>query len=147
MAKKEVKKRSITSRKGKFAKDKAGVTKIRAKARMSYGKKIEEIIINLWKEYKSASKIGEVLRDQYAIGDVREVLGKKLGEFLYEKKLLTYPEDLKNLVEKAKRIKKHIEVHKQDKHSKHRLEVISGRIKRLGDYYFEKGKISERPKI
>jgi ribosomal protein S15P/S13E len=40
-----------------------------------------------------------------------------------------------------------MEVHKQDKHSKHRYEIVLSKIKRLSDYYIREGVISERPSV
>ena len=50
-----------------------------------------------------------------------------------------YPEDLKALIKRALRLRKHLEVHKKDKHNRRGLQLIEAKIWRLSNYYKEKG--------
>ncbi|HIQ51050.1 MAG TPA: 30S ribosomal protein S15, partial [Nautiliaceae bacterium] len=86
---------------------------------------VEKIIEKLAKEGKTASQIGAILRDQYGIYDVKEVLGKKLVKYLREKNLyFQIPEDLRALFKRYLIVEKHLLVHKKDKHSKRGLRII-----------------------
>jgi len=101
---------------------------------------VEKIIEKLAKEGKTASQIGAILRDQYGIYDVKEVLGKKLVKYLREKNLyFQIPEDLRALFKRYLIVEKHLLVHKKDKHSKRGLRIIESKIRRLINYYKEKG--------
>ena len=52
---------------------------------------------------------------------------------------MKYPEDLKALIKKALNLRKHLEVHKKDKHNMRGLQLIEAKIWRLSNYYKEKG--------
>jgi small subunit ribosomal protein S15 len=107
--------------------------------------KVEEIIVDLAKQGKTTSEIGAILRDQYGIYDVRLVIGKKLKQFLKEKGIYSQiPEDLKALFKRYLIVEKHLSVHKKDKHSKRGLRIIESKIKRLINYYKEKGELDPK---
>ena len=102
--------------------------------------KVEKIILDMVKEGKSLAEIGSILRDQYGIFDVREVLGTKLKRFLEKKGIKQrIPDDLKALFRRYLIVRKHLLVHKKDKHSKRGLMIIESKIKRLIKYYKRKG--------
>lgn len=101
---------------------------------------VEKLVIKLAKEGNTPSKIGIILRDQYGIPDVKQITGKKILKILKENNLVPeIPEDLLNLMKKAVKIKKHLEIHKKDHHSKRGLIITESKIKRLVDYYKRKG--------
>ncbi len=105
-------------------------------------KEVENLILKLRKEGKSNAEIGLILRDSYGIPDIRAVLGKKLSNFLEEKgEKEEIPEDLKNLLKKAVKIKKHLELNKKDIHNKRNLQLVESKIRRLAKYYIKKGKL------
>ncbi len=107
--------------------------------------KVEQIILDLAKQGKTASEIGIILRDQYGIYDVREVIGMKLKKFLKEKGVYSeIPEDLKALFKRYLIVEKHLSLHKKDKHSKRGLRIIESKIKRLINYYKEKGELDPK---
>merc|ERR1739838_714664 len=63
---------------------------------------IEAEIIHLSKRGNGASVIGKILRDNYGIGIVKDVLGMNLMQFLKKHNATPLiPEDLNALVEKA----------------------------------------------
>ena len=100
-------------------------------------KKVEE----LKRQGLSTAMIGTILRDQYSVTGVKEVLGKKLSLVVEELNLQPkYPEDLTNLVRKAMHLRQHLEENKKDLHSKRGLQLIEAKIRRLVKYYKKKGK-------
>ena len=105
-------------------------------------KEVEDLIIKLASEDVKPSMIGLVLRDKYAVPSVKAVCGKSIGKILEEKKMsLSIPEDLQSLVEKAKKLKKHMEFNTRDVHNKRGLLLIESKIRRLSTYYKNTGKI------
>ena len=97
---------------------------------------IKEIIIKLYKEGKSMSVIGVILRDQYGVPSVKVVVGKSIKQILADEGLLgKWPEDLMNLMRKAVRLRKHLEENKMDKHNKRALQLTESKIRRLVKYY------------
>jgi len=98
--------------------------------------KIEE----LRRQGQSTAMIGVILRDQYGIPIVKEVLGTKMTTIVDELNLTPkYPEDLVNLVKKAFNLRRHLEDNKKDLHSKRGLQLIESKIRRLVKYYKKKG--------
>lgn len=101
---------------------------------------VEKKILELYNEGLEPSKIGMVLRDRYGIPSVKQVTGKRLVKILKDSGVsLKYPEDLKALIKKALRLRKHLEVHKKDLHNRRSLQLIEAKIWRLSSYYREKG--------
>lgn len=99
-------------------------------------KKIEE----LRRQGLSTAMIGVILRDQYGIPNVREVLGKKMNDIVDELNLSPkYPEDLVNLVAQAANLRRHLEENRKDLHSKRGLQLIESKIRRLVKFYKKKG--------
>lgn len=105
-------------------------------------KRVEEIIIDLAKRGMSPSMIGLVLRDQYGIPDVKLLTGKKITEILEKHGLKSeIPEDLMNLFKKAVNLRKHLSLHRKDRHNKRGLQLIEAKIHRLIKYYKREGKL------
>ncbi len=103
---------------------------------------VEDIIVKLAKRGEPPSKIGIILRDQYGIPLSRYVTGKKLTKTLEEKGIrYDIPEDLMNLIRKAVRIDKHRQLHKKDMVAKRAQQLVEAKIRRLVDYYKQKGKL------
>ena len=101
---------------------------------------VEAFIIKLAKEGHSLSSIGTILRDQYAIPLVKPITGKSISDTLRAADLLpSMPEDLANLIEKAKSLGVHIEKNKKDLHNKRSMQVIEARIHKLSRYYKREG--------
>jgi small subunit ribosomal protein S15 len=53
------------------------------------------------------------------------------------------PEDLIDLMKRATLVRKHLESHKRDKHSRRGLDLIESKIKRLIKYYKRKKLIAK----
>ena len=107
-------------------------------------REVEAKIIELAKAGKSASEIGILLRDQYAVPDIKIATGKKLNKILSENNLLPeLPEDLRNLIQRALKIRDHLEVHKKDYSNKRNLQLTESKIRRLTKYYKSTNRIPE----
>ncbi|HQD25368.1 MULTISPECIES: 30S ribosomal protein S15 [Methanoculleus] len=103
---------------------------------------IEKIIIDLRKDGLSASQIGLVLRDRYAVPDVKLATGKRITEILREKGLESeIPEDLRDLMRKALRMRKHLAENKKDKLNARQLQVAESKVRRLVKYYTKSGRL------
>jgi small subunit ribosomal protein S13e len=82
------------------------------------------------------SKIGVTLRDQFGVGQVKNVTGSKIVRILKANGLApSIPEDLYCLIQKALNVRKHLERSRRDKDAKFRLILIESRIHRLARYY------------
>jgi len=101
---------------------------------------VEALVIKLAKEGNSPSRIGTILRDQYAIPLVKPITGKTITEILKEAELApTIPEDLGNLLKKAARLAVHLEKNRKDLHNKRALQLIEAKIHKLSKYYKREG--------
>lgn len=97
---------------------------------------VEELVVSLYRKGYSPSMIGIILRDQYGIPLVKAVTGKSVTQILRERGLAPeIPEDLSNLIKRALRIRRHLEEHPKDYHSKRGLQLIESKIHRLAKYY------------
>ena len=100
----------------------------------------EVTFVSLAKKGYPPSTIGVILRDQYGIPLVKMITGKKIVQILREHGLAPeIPEDLYNLIKRAARIRRHLEEHPKDYHSKRGLQLVESKIHRLVKYYKRKG--------
>ncbi|MEM3626588.1 MAG: 30S ribosomal protein S15 [Candidatus Bathyarchaeia archaeon] len=101
---------------------------------------VEALIIKLAKEGNTPSRIGTILRDQYAIPLVKPITGKTITEILKNAGLApTIPEDLAHLLKKAEDLVTHLERNKKDLHNKRALQLIEAKIHKLSKYYKREG--------
>ncbi len=102
---------------------------------------IENLVIEKAQEGLGSAQIGLILRDAYAIPSVKKICGKSITRLLVENDLGSkMPEDFLNLVRRASNLRKHLESgNKKDKHSRHGLQLIESKIRRLVKYYRKKG--------
>jgi small subunit ribosomal protein S15 len=101
---------------------------------------VEALIIKLAREGHPPSRIGTILRDQYAIPLVKPITGKTITQVLKEAELaLAVPEDLGNLLKKASRLIAHLEKNKKDLHNKRALQLVEAKIHKLARYYKREG--------
>jgi small subunit ribosomal protein S15 len=108
------------------------------------GKEVELLIAKLYKEGKSASQIGLLLRDTYGIPSVRALAGKSIHAILDEKKLTPeIPDDLQALFKRYALVKKHIDTNKHDETAARGLLITHSKINKLVKYYKRTGKIAE----
>jgi small subunit ribosomal protein S15 len=103
---------------------------------------VSALTIKLGKEGLTASEIGIRLRDEYGIPLVKPIIGKSVSQLLRENKLApALPEDLQNLLERAKRVQTHLETFKSDARNVRSLELIEAKIYRLSKHYKKVGLI------
>jgi small subunit ribosomal protein S15 len=101
---------------------------------------IEERVVELAEQGHDPSVIGMKLRDEGVKGtpipDVTLATGKKITEILDEHDAGSdLPEDLRNLMERAIRLREHMEANPQDHQNKRALQNTESKIRRLVDYY------------
>jgi len=101
---------------------------------------VEALVVKLAKEGQPPSRIGTILRDQYAIPLVKPITGKKVTQILKEAELKpAIPEDLENLLKKATRLVTHLERTGKDLHNKRALQIVEAKIYKLSKYYKREG--------
>ncbi|MEM3874632.1 MAG: 30S ribosomal protein S15 [Candidatus Bathyarchaeia archaeon] len=101
---------------------------------------VEALVIKLAREGHPPSRIGTILRDQYAIPLVKPLTGKTITQILKEAGLApSIPEDLGNLLRKAARLSAHLEKHRKDLHNKRALQLVEAKIHKLARYYKREG--------
>jgi small subunit ribosomal protein S15 len=107
-------------------------------------REVESHVLDLAKGGKNTSQIGMVLRDQYAVPDIKLATGKSVTKILAANNIKTeLPEDLINLIRTALSLRKHLETNKKDLHNKRGLQLTESKIRRLAGYYISTGKIPE----
>jgi len=105
---------------------------------------ISETVVKLAGEGMTMAKIGLVMRDQYAVPNVRLATGKTIREILAEKNIkFEIPEDLQGLMKRAVSLSGHVKANKKDLHNLRGLQLIESRIRRLVKYYKREGVIPE----
>ena len=105
-------------------------------------KAIEKVIMDLRKEGMPSSRIGLILRDRYGVPDVKLITGKRIEQILTEKGMQPgIPQDLRNLIEKALGLRKHLAENKNDLHNKRQLQLTESKVRRLVKYYTGSGKL------
>ncbi len=107
------------------------------------GEEVENQIGELSRRGYVPSMIGMILRDQYGVPLVKQIAGKNLGMILEERGMKPkVPEDLTDLIKRAVSVRKHLEEHPKDEHSRHGLRLVEAKIHRLSKYYKREGSIS-----
>ena len=101
---------------------------------------IEERIVELAEQGHNPSQIGLKLRDEGVKGtpipDVKLATGKKVTEILEENDAEgDLPEDLRNLLKRAVRLREHMDENPQDAQNKRALHNTQSKVRRLVDYY------------
>jgi len=101
---------------------------------------VEALVVKYAKEGYPPSMIGIILRDQHGVPLVKQITGKSITQILKENNLLPeIPEDLANLLERARRMHVHLSKNKSDRYNRHRLQLVEAKIHRLVKYYKRKG--------
>jgi len=101
---------------------------------------VEQRVVELAEAGHSPSEIGMKLRDEGVNGtpvpDVSLATGKKVTEILEEHDAEPeLPEDLRNLMERAVRLREHMDENPGDHQNKRALQNSEAKIRRLVDYY------------
>ena len=107
-------------------------------------REVESHVIELAKQGNSTSEIGMILRDQFAVPDVRLATGKSVSKILEVNNMKSeIPEDLRNLISTALQLRKHIETNTKDLKSKRNLQLTESKIRRLTKYYHREKRLPE----
>ncbi len=101
---------------------------------------IEARVVELAEQGYEPSQIGMKLRDEGVTGtpvpDVKLATGKKVTEILDEHDAGSdLPEDLRNLMERAIRLREHMDENPQDFQNKRALQNTESKVRRLVAYY------------
>lgn len=101
---------------------------------------IESRIVELAQQGHEPSQIGMKLRDEGVKGtpvpNVKLATGKKVGEILAENDASPeIPEDLRSLMERAIRLREHVDANGQDAQNKRALQNTEAKVRRLVNYY------------
>ena len=101
---------------------------------------IESRVVELAEQGYDPSQIGMKLRDEGVTGtpvpDVKLATGKKVTEILEENDATSdIPEDLRNLMKRAVRLREHVQANPQDYQNKRALQNTESKVRRLVDYY------------
>ncbi len=101
---------------------------------------VEERVVELAEQGHDPSQIGIKLRDEGVTGtpvpDVKLATGKKITTILEEHDATPeIPEDLYNLMERAVRLREHVQENPQDYQNKRALQNTESKVRRLVDYY------------
>ena len=101
---------------------------------------IESRVVELAEQGHDPSVIGLKLRDEGVKGvpvpNVKLATGKKVTDILEENDAAPeLPEDLRNLMERAIRLRRHMEENPQDAQNKRALQNTESKIRRLVKYY------------
>ncbi|HLE97538.1 MAG TPA: 30S ribosomal protein S15 [Candidatus Thermoplasmatota archaeon] len=103
---------------------------------------VEETVVKLAREGKTAAYIGLVLRDQYGVPSIRLATGKRMQDILEANGVAPQiPEDLQNLMKRAVMLRGHLDGHPKDLHNARGLHLIESKIRRLAYYYRAQGKL------
>jgi small subunit ribosomal protein S15 len=101
---------------------------------------VEALVIKLAREGNTPSRIGTILRDNYAIPLVRPITGKTITKILKSADLApATPEDLGALLKKAESLAVHYEKNRRDLHNKRALQIIEAKVHKLSRYYKREG--------
>ena len=101
---------------------------------------VEALVVKYAKEGYPPSMIGIILRDQHRVPLVKQITGKSITQILKENNLLPeIPEDLANLLERARRMHVHLSKNRSDRYNRHRLQLVEAKIHRLVKYYKRRG--------
>lgn len=105
-------------------------------------REVESHVLELSKQGKNTSEIGLILRDQYAVPDVKLATRKSISKILESNNIKPeIPEDLRNLIRTALQLKKHIDVNKKDLKNKRNLQLTESKIRRLTKYYHTQNRL------
>jgi len=103
---------------------------------------IVKTIIEMRKTGMSSAEIGLNLRDKHGVPSVKLATGKRVEQILAENGIASeVPEDLRNLIIKALGMRKHLSENKKDVHNKRQLQLTEAKVRRLGRYYVNSGKM------
>ncbi len=103
---------------------------------------VEKLILDLYNQGYSKSRIGTILRDQYGIPSTKLTIKKSISKVLESNNIKEdLPEDLIALYRKAVKLHQHLQKERKDFKSKRAFVILENRIRSLVNYYKRKGKL------
>ncbi|EJW03395.1 hypothetical protein EDEG_02252 [Edhazardia aedis USNM 41457] len=97
---------------------------------------IVDFIVQNAKKGMPPAKIGTLLRDLHAVGNIRNIFGKRLVDVMKANGVApSIPIDLSDLVKNSINIRNHIKNFPKDKSARHHLFLNDSKMYRLGRYY------------
>ena len=101
---------------------------------------VKALIINLAREGKTQSQIGNTLRDVHGVPLVKPIVGYGIRKVLEEAGLAPeIPEDLYNMMVRATRLRRHMDRNPKDCSNKRGMQLTESMIYRVTRYYKRKG--------
>jgi small subunit ribosomal protein S15 len=101
---------------------------------------VKALVINLAREGKSQSQIGNILRDVYGIPLVKSIVGYGILKVLEEAGLANeIPEVLYNLMVRSTKLRRHLERNPKDYANKRGYQLTESMIYKMTRYYKRKG--------
>ncbi len=101
---------------------------------------VKALIINLAREGKTQSQIGNILRDVHGVPLVKPIVGYGVRKVLEEAGLAPeIPEDLYNMMVRATRLRRHVERNPKDYSNKRGMQLTESMIYRVTRYYKRRG--------
>ena len=105
---------------------------------------VKALIINLAREGKPQSLIGNILRDEHGIPLVKPIVGYGIQRVLQEAELAPrIPEDLYNLMVKSTVLRRHLDRNRKDFSNKRGLQISESKIYALTRYYKKRGMLPQ----
>ncbi len=105
---------------------------------------VKALIINLAREGKPQSEIGNILRDEHGIPLVKPIVGYGIQRVLQEAELAPrIPEDLYNLMVNSTKLRRHLDRNRKDFHNKRGLQLSEAKIYALTRYYKRRGMLPQ----
>ena len=105
---------------------------------------VKALIINLAREGKPQSLIGNILRDEHGIPLVKPIVGHGILRVLQDAELAPrIPEDLYNLMVKSTKLRRHLDRNRKDFSNKRGLQLSEAKIYALTRYYKKKGMLPQ----
>jgi len=90
---------------------------------------IENKIVELAKQGLSSAMIGTTLRDTYGIPSTKLIIKQKITEIMKREGVYPeFPEDFRNLVRRALALRRHLDGHPKDLHSRYGLQKMESKM-------------------
>ena len=97
---------------------------------------VVETILELARGGNNTTKIGQILKSEHGVLNVKEVAGKRIGQILADNNLAPkLPADLNSLIQNANVMRKHLATHRLDIETKYGLSLTESKIRKLANYY------------
>ncbi len=101
---------------------------------------IIKLIEGYGRQGMSPADIGEIMKKKHNVKFIKQATGKRLMQILSEQGIkFGVPPAMLDLIEKAQRLRRHLEANKQDVHNRTSLSRVESKIWRLTRYYIKEG--------